>query len=103
MKISVISTFAGVVAVMFLTGCACTRIRQVSGHEFLERAKQCNVTGNVEKVTFTGITMENAYLRYEYPASIGNGKIITLYWTPLSELPRHRLAELKSEELSTPN
>jgi hypothetical protein len=81
---------------LLLTGCACTRIKQLSGSEFQKQANQCNLAGSFSWTTYVGVSHQNAYLEYGHPAFVGKGTRITVYWTPLSELPGNLVAQLKA-------
>jgi hypothetical protein len=100
MKRAVFSTFLALVAgavIPILSGCTSTsQIKQLSGHEFLKRAQDCDVKGTAVLTIFTGCTSENAYLKSECPSLLGKGTSTIVYWTPLSELSRDLVEELKA-------
>ena len=81
--------------ILSLTGCACTRIKQLSGDEFQKQARQCNLMGSFAWTSYIGISHQNAYLEYGHPAFIGKGTSTTVYWTPLSQLPSNLVAQMK--------
>lgn len=94
------SAAVAVVAVsMALTfGCASTRTKKLSGSEFLKQAGQTDVLGSFAWISYIGSTQERAYLEDGHPAFIGGGFQVTVYWTPLSELPSNIVARLKAGE-----
>lgn len=80
---------------IFLCGCASTRIKRLSGKEFLAQAKEIEQINSLYWTTYVGSSSERAYLEHGYPAFAGNGTITTVLWTPLSELPDEIVQELK--------
>jgi len=82
--------------ILVLTGCACTRIKQLSGNEFQKQAQQCNLVESFQWTSYVGISHQNAYVEYGYPAFIGKGIRTTVFWTPLSELPSNLVAQMKA-------
>jgi len=73
---------------IFLAGCASTKIKRISGDAFVEHAKACEYLGSFSWNTYIGVSDQNAYLEAGHPAFIGKGNQVTVYWTPLSELPQ---------------
>lgn len=82
--------------ILVLTGCASTRIKQLSGDEFQKQAQQCNLLESFQWTSYVGTSHQNAYLEYGYPAIIGKGMRTTVFWTPLSELPGNLVAQMKA-------
>jgi hypothetical protein len=82
--------------ILVLTGCACTRIKQLSGDEFQKQAQQCNLVESFQWTSYVGTSHQNAYLEYGHPAFIGKGMRTTVFWTPLSELPSNLVAQIKA-------
>ena len=77
-------------------GCASTRIKEVSGGDFLKHAQQTDVRGSFAWTSYIGSTHDRAYLEYGHPAFIGNGMQVTVFCTPLSELPSNIVTQIKS-------
>ncbi len=88
---------------LLLSGCAGTRIKQLSGDEFQKQAQQCNLMGSFAGTFYIGRSYQNAYLEYGHPAFIGKGMSTTVYWTPLSELPTNVVTQMKSGRLPWAN
>lgn len=82
-------------ASLILTGCAGTRIKQLSGPDFLKQAAQTDQVGSFAWTSYIGSTQQRAYLEYCHPAFIGRGMQTTVCWTPLSELPSNAVARIK--------
>ena len=70
-----------------LLACPMTRIKQVSGTEFLSQAKEMEVVSSFNWTTYIGCSQQRAYLESGHPPLIGKGSRTTVFWTPLSELP----------------
>jgi hypothetical protein len=87
---------AGVVLAFSLSGCASTKIERLSGQEFLRQANQISQMNSFQWTSYVGSSPDRAYLEYGYPALIGRGARITVYWTFLSELPSDIAAQLKA-------
>ena len=85
------------VSIIFLAGCASTKIKRLSGDEFIKYAKACEYAGSFTWNTYIGVSHQNAYLESGHPAFIGKGNQTTVYWTPLSELPKELSEQLKSK------
>lgn len=73
---------AFLIAGFLIAGCAGTRIEQLSGSEFLKQAEQTNPISSFKWTSYIGSSEQRAYLEYGYPALIGKGARVTLYWTP---------------------
>lgn len=84
------------VAGLLLTGCAGTRIQQLSGPAFLKQAEQTDQVGSFAWTSYIGSTQLRAYLEYGHPAFVGSGIQTTVYWTPLSELPSNVVAQIRT-------
>jgi len=93
--ITIILLTAGA-SIILLAGCGSTRIKRLSGEEFIEHAKACAWPGSFVWSTYIGVSDQNAYLEYAHPAFIGKGNQTTVYWTPLSELPGNLATQLKN-------
>ena len=84
-------------AVTFLMlGCASTRIKQVSGSEFLKQAQIATVLGSFAQASYIGSTYDRVYLEYGHPAFIGRGMQVTVIWAPIAELPSNVVAKIKN-------
>ena len=81
-------------AVALMVGCASTRIKEVSGAEFLQHAQQTDLLGSFVWTSYIGSTHDRAYLEYGHPAFIGSGVQVTVFWTPLSELPSNVVTQI---------
>lgn len=82
----------GVLAV----GCASTRVKRLSGSEFLTHARQTDLLGSYAWTSYIGSTHDRAYLEYGHPAFIGSGMQVTVFWTSLSELPSNIVAQINA-------
>jgi hypothetical protein len=91
-----ISIAVGVAASVFLAGCACTRIKQLSGAEFQKQAGQCEQMNSFNWTSYIGVSQQRAYLEYGYPALVGSGMRTTVYWTPLADLPSNVVRQLRT-------
>lgn len=101
MKMKTIPTYTltllvGVIAGVLLSGCAGTRIKQLSGMEFQNRAKEMEVVSSFSWMTYIGHSHQRAYLESGHPAFVGKGTRTTVLWTPLSELPDELVQKLKA-------
>jgi hypothetical protein len=83
-------------ALTLTLGCASTRVKRLSGSEFLKRAQQTDVLGSFAWTSYIGSTHERAYLEYEHPAFIGSGLQVTVLWTPVPELTSNIVAQINS-------
>ena len=86
----------GLVAGIILSGCASTRIKQVSGEDFVIRAKEMEVVSSFSWMTYIGHSHQRAYLESGHPAFMGKGTRTTVLWSPLSELPDELIQKLKA-------
>lgn len=91
-----LTLFAGVTIALMLTGCASTRIKQLSGTEFVDQADQIEQINSFHWTTYIGKTQQRAYLEYGHPAFLGSGTRTTIYWVPLSDLPEDLVQQLKA-------
>lgn len=81
---------------LMLSGRAASRIRQLSGTDFVAQAKQMELVSSFNWTTYIGKSKQRAYLEYGHPAFVGSGTRTTVYWAPLSELPDDVVLELKA-------
>ena len=81
---------------MMVASCAGTRIKQLSGDEFLKEAQRTDQVNSILYTDYIGSTPERAYLESGYPALIGRGMRTTVYWVPVSDLPGNVVSQLKS-------
>ncbi len=92
------STFAvGLAIGLMLSGCAATHIKQLSGSDFVTRAKEMEIVSSFSWMAYIGHSDQRAYLEFGYPAFVGKGIRTTILWTPLSELPDELVLKLKAE------
>ena len=92
-----LTLIVGASLVLMLSGCACTRIKQLSGTDFVTQAKQIEQINSFHWTTYLGKSQQRAYLEYGYPAFVGSGTRTTIYWTPLSGLPENLVKQLKAD------
>ena len=85
-----------VLIMAIITGCAGTRIQKLSGPEFLEEAKHTDEMNSFFWTSYIGNSYQRAYLEYGHAALIGKGAIVTVYWTPISELPSNIVEQIKT-------
>jgi hypothetical protein len=86
------------VGVTLVAGCASTSVKRLSGDEFLKHAEQTDLLGSFAWTSYIGNTHDRAYLEYGHPAFIGNGMQVTVFWTPMSELPSNIVVRIKNGE-----
>jgi hypothetical protein len=86
----------GIFASLFLAGCAGTRIKRLSGTDFMMKAEAISQPSSFVWYHYIGTSYQRAYLEYGHPAFIGKGVSTTVYWTPLSELPTNVTSQLKA-------
>jgi len=95
-----LAAVAGVTLGIMLTGCASTRIKQLSGAEFMNRAEQMKEISSFHWTTYIGSSQQRAYLEFGRPALmyniIGKETRTTVYWTELSELPEDISEQLRA-------
>ncbi len=82
-----LTLIVGTTVGLLLTGCATTRVKRLSGQEFMRQAKKMEVISSFSWTTYIGRSEQRAYLEYGHPAFVGGGTRTTVYWTPMSELP----------------
>ncbi len=91
---------AGVAICILMSGCASTRIKQLSGTEFVYQAEQIKQISSLHWTTYIGSSNQRAYLEFGRPSFLYNviGQEIrtTVYWTELSELPEDIAGQLKA-------
>lgn len=86
----------GVMVLGFGSGCASTRIERLSGPEFMSQADQISQLSSFHWTSYIGSSAGRAYLEFGRPAVLGNGSRTTVFWAPLSELPRDIAAKIKA-------
>ena len=90
----------GVAASLFISGCASTRVKQLSGAEFVTRAQQMEQVSSFHWTTYIGRSTQRAYLEFGRPSLlyniIGKETRTTVYWAELSELPEDIAGQLKA-------
>lgn len=91
----ILAAAAGVTIGFFLSGCASTQIRRLSGADFVQQAKQTEQISSLIWTTYIGSSGQRAYLELMQPALIGKGVRTTIFWTPLPELPDEVAIRLK--------
>ena len=89
----------GIATGLVLSGCASTRIKQLSGAEFVDQADEIEQMNSFHWTTYVGRSSQRAYLEFGHPAFIGKGVRTTLFWTPLSELPDEISKKLKEGDV----
>ena len=94
--IGLVAVVFGVTYIVTIAGCASTKIRRLSGEEFVKHAEGVGSPGSFASTTYIGVSYQRAYLEYEHPAFIGKGNMTTVYWTPLEELPGDLASQLKA-------
>ena len=93
---SAMAVGAVLAAVSVMVGCAGTRIKQLSGSEFLKQAEQTAQLNSFQWTSYIGTGNDRAYLEYGYPSLFGSGMRVTVFWTPFSQLPSNLVSELRS-------
>ena len=88
--------FVGIGIGILVTGCASTRIKRLSGTEFVTQAQQMDDVSSFIWTTYIGKSSQRAYLEYGHPAFLGSGARTTVFWVPLSELPNDISEQLKA-------
>jgi hypothetical protein len=88
---------AGASLCLLFSSCASSRIKRLSGVEFLRQAEEMKQTSSFNWTTYVGASGSRAYLESGYPALIGEGTRTTVYWTPLKELPPEVAAQIKAD------
>ena len=90
----------GVAVGLLLSGCASTRIKRLSGADFLNQAEQMKQITSFHWTSYIGSSAQRAYLEFGRPSYlyniIGKGTRTTVYWTELSELPEDIAGQLKA-------
>ena len=62
----------------------------------MEEAKHTDEMSSFFWTSYIGSSHQRAYLEYGHQALIGKGMSITVYWTPISELPSNIAAQIKA-------
>ena len=95
-----LAVVAGVTIGLLLPGYASTRIKQLTGAEFLARAQQMELVSSFNWTTYIGSSRQRAYLEFGRPSLlyniIGKETRTTVYWAELSELPADIADQLKA-------
>ena len=95
-----VAVLIGLVAGITLSGCASTRIKRLSGAEFVLQAEQIKQVSSFQWTTYIGSSTQRAYLEFGRPTFlyniIGKRTRTTIYWTELSELPQDITEQLKA-------
>jgi hypothetical protein len=89
-------------AIVTFSGCA--SFRKVSADEFMSTANRIGeplVNTLPDYIQIIGCTSDRAYLEYR-PAITFFGPRVRVYWTPLTELPKHVQEELKKGSYPPP-
>jgi hypothetical protein len=87
---------AGIGIGFFVSGCASTTIKRISGQEFLDQAGQIEQLNSFRWTTYVGASPGRVYLEVGYPAFFGKGTKTTVYWTTLDEIPADIARQLKN-------
>ena len=85
-----------IVAATMLSGCAGTSIKRLTGPEFMEQARRTDELNSFMWTGYIGTRHQRAYLESGHPAFIGEGMSVTIFWTPLDELPSNIVAQIKA-------
>jgi len=102
MKRIVTHTFILVLGVgigLLVSECTSTRIKRLTGTEFVNQAEQMKEISSFHWTTYVGSSSQRAYLEYGHPAFIGKGVHTTVYWVPLAELPKDISDQIKTGHL----
>ncbi len=85
---------------ILLSGCSSTRIKRLSGTEFIAQAQGIGMIHTMQSKTYIGCSHKRAYLEFGQLSLlynvIGQPTHTTVYWTELSELPDDIVAQLKA-------
>ena len=81
---------------LMVASCASTRIKQLSGEEFLKEAQRTDQMNSFLYTSYIGSSPQRAYLESGYPAFIGRGMRATVYWVAVSDLPSNIVSQIKS-------
>jgi len=85
-----------IAAATMLGGCAGTSIKRLTGSEFMEQARHTDELNSYMWTGYIGSSHQRAYLESGHPAFIGDGLRMTIFWTPLDELPSNIVAQIKA-------
>ena len=85
-----------ILAATMLSGCAGTTIKRLTGPEFMEQARHTDELNSFMWTGYIGSSHQRAYLESGHPAFIGEGMSVTIFWTPLDELPSNIVAQIKT-------
>jgi len=78
---------------LLLSGCA--GVKELSGPEFLDRAKEIGAVHTMKNTELIGVAGDRVYLEL-WQETIWPGSGLTVFWTRLSGLPDEIAASLKA-------
>ena len=81
-----------------LFGCTSTKIKHLSGIDFINQAEKIKQMNSYSWTTYIGSSANRAYLEVGNPAFIGKGSRTTVFWTYLKELPEGVSQQLKEDK-----
>ena len=96
-RVALCALFAGIAVAM--SGCGSTRIRRLSGPEFVQQVERGKVISSFSWTTYIGSTGNRAYLEHGEAPFAWRGSRTTVYWTPLAELPSDVVDSLEKGEM----
>ena len=79
-----------------VAGCASTSIKRLTAKEFLKEASHVGEMNSFRYACYVGSTPQRAYLETGYPAIMGEGMRVTVYWVPVTELPTNVISQLNA-------
>ena len=95
-----LAVVTGVIIGIILAGCTSTRIKQISGADFVVEAERMEQISSFHWTNYIGSSKQRAYLEFGRPSLlyniIGKQTRTTVYWTELSELPEDIVDQLKA-------
>ena len=86
----------GLAGGVLLCGCASTRIERLSGEEFMGRAGAGKMISSFHWTSYVGCSSQRAYLEHGSAPFAFRGSRTTVFWTPLSELPKDIAEQLRA-------
>ena len=81
---------------LLAVGCASTSIKRLTAAEFLQEATHVGEMNSFRYACYVGSTPQRVYLETGYPAVIGEGMRVTVYWVPVTELPTNIISQLNA-------
>ncbi len=85
----------GAFAILCLLLPGCSNLKQVDASGFLELTKEIGQIEKIRGTMFIGVSKSRVYLeRWEH--SFFSGYELTVYWTPLSGLPKELVTDLRA-------